>query len=75
MVYVVTSFDFGGSSDVKIHAVTDSYDMHKTLFIGCNAAIVLRMIVGGFVVIIGCIFLSSFIGKWASSTQRNLVTM
>ena len=32
MVYVVTSFDFGGSSDVKIHAVTDSYDMAQAVY-------------------------------------------
>jgi hypothetical protein len=32
MVYVVTSFDFGGSSDVKIHAVTDSYETAQEVY-------------------------------------------
>jgi hypothetical protein len=40
MVYVVTSFDFGGSSEVKIHTVTDRYDIaqevHSEVLAVCN---------------------------------------
>ena len=32
MVYVVTSFDFGGSSDVKIHVVTDNHAMAQEVY-------------------------------------------
>jgi hypothetical protein len=32
MVYVVTSFDFGGSSEVKIHTVTDRYDLAQEVY-------------------------------------------
>ncbi len=38
MMYVVTSFDFGGTSNVKLHAVTDDEDLAQDVYASVLAA-------------------------------------